>query len=60
MLHRRDSKEGERKKLAELMKEAAKQRASSTGGSGPQLWVLDVQVRARCCCVLLHACAPSK
>jgi hypothetical protein len=42
---RSDSKEAERKKMAELLKAAAAARAAATGGQGPQMWVLDLQVR---------------
>ncbi|WIA15988.1 hypothetical protein OEZ85_012727 [Tetradesmus obliquus] len=38
-----DSKEAERKKMAELLKAAAAARAAATGGQGPQIWVLDLQ-----------------
>jgi hypothetical protein len=41
---RSDSKEAERKKMAELLKAAAAARAAATGGQGPQMWVLDLQV----------------
>jgi hypothetical protein len=42
---RTDSKEAERKKMAELLKASAAARAAATGGQGPQMWVLDLQVR---------------
>lgn len=45
---RTDPKESERKKLADLLKAAAAKRAQDTNGQGPQLWVLDLQVRFTC------------
>lgn len=44
-LFRNDSKEGERKKLAQLFRSYSVQYASRTGGVGPQVWMLDLQVR---------------
>jgi hypothetical protein len=41
---RADPKEAERKKLAALLQRAAAARAIVTGGSGPQMWVLNLQV----------------
>jgi len=38
-----DSKEGERKKLAQLFRSYCQQHATRTGGVGPQVWMLDLQ-----------------
>lgn len=42
--HRSDSKEGERRKLAQLMRAYTVQHAARTGGVGAQAWMLDLQV----------------
>lgn len=41
---RSDPKEAERKKLAALITDSASKRQTVTGGQGPQIYVLDLQV----------------
>jgi hypothetical protein len=44
-LYRNDSKERERKQLATLMRTLAAQHAAYTNQQGPQIYLLDAQVR---------------